>query len=234
MKKFYTVISFCISTLFFVSAEENSDKSDKEKSEKSGSFYESLVKLEIPEAFQLPEIIIGDEKAPVTLIVYSSFTCNHCCEFHTEIFPKFKKKYADTGKVKIYLRNYLDDVGALEASILVRCLCKKNPEAVLKAYHELFGNQKEWLHSKDPRKFLKEIFVKIGYKESDIENSLKNKEIPAGLMKEQQQAMQQLHIFSVPAFINESGKMHIGKITLEELEELIKPIDNNARNTVNN
>ena len=41
-------------------------------------------------------------------------------------------------------------------------------------------------------------------------------------MKEQQRAMQQLHIFSVPAFIRSDGKMHIGKITLEELEEFLE------------
>lgn len=200
--------------------EKDSDKED-------GTFYGSLIKLNIPDEFKLKDIVIGNEQAPQTLVIYSSFTCNHCHEFHTELFEKFKKNYIDTGKVKIILRQYLDDVGALEAAILVRCLCKNNANAVLDAYHQIFENQKEWMHSKEPQKFLKNLFVKQGYSADSVEQCLVDKKIPAGLMKEQQRAMQQLHIFSVPVFINENGKMHIGKITYEELEGLISK-DKNA------
>ena len=41
--------------------------------------------------------VLGDPKAPITLIEYASFTCPHCAHFHTQILPELKKKWIDTG-----------------------------------------------------------------------------------------------------------------------------------------
>ena len=140
-----------------------SESSRNDAKEEDDTFYGSLVKLEIPDSYKLKEVVIGSESAPVKFIVYSSFTCNHCRKFAMEILPKFKEKYIDTGKVKVYLRNYLDDVAALEASILVRCVGEDKGETILKMYRKIFENQKDWMRSNEPREFLKKIFIDCGY-----------------------------------------------------------------------
>jgi len=38
---------------------------------------------------------------------YASLSCTHCARFNNEVFPAFKAKYIDTGKVAYALRNSL-------------------------------------------------------------------------------------------------------------------------------
>ncbi|MCR4555589.1 MAG: DsbA family protein [Alphaproteobacteria bacterium] len=186
------------------------------------SFSENLKNLDIPDSFKLEEIVIGDENAPHTLIIYSSFSCNHCCKFHKEELPKLKKQYVDPGKLKIILRNYIDDLGALEAAILMRVFYNKSKDAIA-LYKIIFDAQKDWMKSKNPREFLKQIFIRAGYDSKVVANYLDTnnseyKKISAGLMKEQQRAMHSLQISSVPAFVLD-GRVHQGILTSEEIVE---------------
>ncbi len=60
----------------------------------------------------LPDVVMGNADAPVTVIEYASFTCRHCAAFHDENMPKLKADYIDTGKVKFIQRDvYFDQVG---------------------------------------------------------------------------------------------------------------------------
>ena len=45
----------------------------------------------------LPDIAMGAEDAPLTIIEYASFTCGHCANFHNDVFPELKSEYIDTG-----------------------------------------------------------------------------------------------------------------------------------------
>ncbi len=69
----------------------------------------------------LPDIAMGQEDAPVTLIEYASFTCGHCGTFHEENMPKLKAEYIDTGKVRFIQRDVYFDAVGLWAGILARC-----------------------------------------------------------------------------------------------------------------
>jgi len=184
------------------------------------SFSENLKNLDIPDHFKLEEIVIGDKNAPHTLVIYSSFSCSHCCKFHEKELPKLKNQYVDSRELKVILRNYIDDLGALEAAILMRIFYKESKDAV-SLYKVIFDSQKEWLKSKTPREFLKQIFVKAGYDSKLVAkyldtNNPEYKKISAGLMKEQQRAMHELQISSVPAFVLD-GRVHQGILTCEEI-----------------
>jgi protein-disulfide isomerase len=50
------------------------------------------------------DMSMGSPTAPVTVIEYASPTCPHCAHFNAEVFPAFKAKYVDTGKVRYVLR----------------------------------------------------------------------------------------------------------------------------------
>ncbi|GHT90640.1 hypothetical protein FACS1894122_01430 [Alphaproteobacteria bacterium] len=195
-------------------AEESSD--DDITIDVDDSLSEKLEKLKFPEEFQLPEVVIGRESAPITVIIYSSFTCNHCRVFHQVELPKFKKRYVDTGKVKIYLRCYLDDMAAFEAATLTRGLGKDSLSKITAAYDAIFLKQQEWSESEDQPEFLKKIFEAKGYSRKDIDACLENLKIKAGLMKEQQRAMHEFNVISMPAFIV-NGNIHQGEITCEKL-----------------
>ena len=64
-----------------------------------------------PEA--LPDMVMGNDKASVTVVEYASMTCPHCAHFQETTFPELKKRYIDTGKIRYILRDFpLDNLAA--------------------------------------------------------------------------------------------------------------------------
>lgn len=184
------------------------------------SFGSRLAKMKIPKQFRLKEIVIGNPEAKRTLTVYFSYTCPHCREFHLKEFPRFKREYIDKGLIKVIFRNFLDDQGAYEAAQVIRCVCKDDAEGYNRLSELIMNRQKEWLSSDEPAKFLVKIFNEAGVSEKQIKACLKRTDIGAGLMLEQKRAMWEIGLDSMPAFINDKGKKHIGGITYEELVNL--------------
>ncbi len=48
--------------------------------------------------------VLGDDKAPITMIVYASVTCSHCSEWFTNEWPAVKKDLIDSGKIRFVFR----------------------------------------------------------------------------------------------------------------------------------
>ena len=67
---------------------------------------------------------MGNPKAKVTVIEYGAFTCPVCAYFDQEIFPAFKAKYIDTGKVFYVYRLYPIDAADGKAWNIAVCLPK--------------------------------------------------------------------------------------------------------------
>ena len=44
----------------------------------------------------LPDMTLGSENAPNTIVEYASMTCPHCAHFQTDVFPQVKEKYIPT------------------------------------------------------------------------------------------------------------------------------------------
>lgn len=91
----------------------------------------------------VPDIALGAEDAPVTMIEYASFTCSHCAAFHEENFPRLKAEYIDTGKVRFIQRDVYFDAPGLWAGILAHC----DPQKYYPIASDLFSKQGEWLAS---------------------------------------------------------------------------------------
>lgn len=48
--------------------------------------------------------VLGDDKAPITMIVYASVTCSHCSDWFTNQWPAVKKDLVDSGKIRFVFR----------------------------------------------------------------------------------------------------------------------------------
>lgn len=66
---------------------------------------------------------IGRADAPVTLIEYASFSCNHCADWHQFVYPVLKQRWIDTGQVRLVFRNLptQPEQMSLPAAALARC-----------------------------------------------------------------------------------------------------------------
>ena len=102
--------------------------------------------------------ILGNPDAPITIIEYASLTCPHCAHFTNEVLPELKKKWIDTGKAKLVLRDYPLDEPALRAAMIARCA----PPDRFYAYTDMFfGAQDKWVTARDYRDALARL-VKLG------------------------------------------------------------------------
>jgi protein-disulfide isomerase len=54
----------------------------------------------------IPDKILGNAEAKVTVIEYASPTCPHCAAFSNDVLGPFKEKYVASGKVKFILRPF--------------------------------------------------------------------------------------------------------------------------------
>jgi protein-disulfide isomerase len=193
-------------------------KERKRRAQGQESFDENIRKLDILKARKLSEVILGNKNALRKITIYSSFTCLHCRQFHRDEFPEFKKKYVDTGRVQVCLKNYPDDKGSLQAATLLRCLGGASRQKIEMLTQKIFDKQEEWMHSSDPEQFLKNIFIDCGYKNNQIIGCLKNSSISAGLIKDKQYAMIERGINLLPAF-DFGGSIHQGILTCKQLAE---------------
>lgn len=48
----------------------------------------------------LPTPTLGASNAPVTVAGWYDYTCPHCSEWYTNVYPKLKQQYIDTGKIQ--------------------------------------------------------------------------------------------------------------------------------------
>ncbi len=89
------------------------------------------------------DMALGNPKAKVQVIEYASASCSHCAHFNETVFPDFKAKYIDTGRVHYVLKEYLTPpVQVAAASFLVaRCTGTANYFKVLDG---IFRSQANW------------------------------------------------------------------------------------------
>ena len=165
----------------------------------------------------LPDLWLGDAKAPITIVEYASMTCSHCAHFTTETLPKLKTDYIDKGKARYVLREFPLDPLAAAAAMLARCSGEKR-EAVVEL---LFQTQKTWAYGKTPLEDLTATLKQTGMGQSAFEACLNDE----ALFKKMDAVRAQGAKFGITAtptfFIN--GEKHSGDIPPGELDALLAP-----------
>ena len=122
------------------------------------------------------DMVKGADDAQVTIVEYASFTCPHCATFHKEIFPKLKKQYIVTGKVKFIYREVYFDAPGLWAGLLARCI---SPQKYFGVVDLLYNKQDKWASGSTEQEILKELFSigrQVGLEDQDINQCMQNKE----------------------------------------------------------
>lgn len=101
------------------------------------------------------DMSLGDPKALVHVVEYLSLTCPHCAHFHADVFPAFKAKYIDTGRVHFTIRELLTAPAQVAAAgfMLARC---DGGKSYFKIVDEVFRSQVRWQSGS-----IKPIFVEI-------------------------------------------------------------------------
>ncbi len=148
---------------------------------------------------------IGNPNAKVIVKVFSSLTCPHCADFHTEIYNKLKKDYIDIGEVKFEHHPFPLDLAALNAEIIIRC--QKNNDIKFKLLEEIYIKQKFWAIGSDINKIndqIKKIGSNFDLSEDKMNSCLKNNNAQDEILNQRIDAQKKYKIDSTPTiFVNE-------------------------------
>jgi protein-disulfide isomerase len=169
----------------------------------------------------LPDMVLGDEKAPVTIIEYASMTCPHCAHFQETTFPELKKRYIDAGKVRYIFREFPLDPLAGAAFMLARCAGESDKGKYYAMIDTLFRQQRTWAVEK-PIPPLLAIAKQAGFTQQTFDACLANQKVLDGIESVRQRAMKQFKVQSTPTFFI-NGSPYAGDISMEEIVKLIEP-----------
>jgi protein-disulfide isomerase len=164
------------------------------------------------------DIVLGSEKAPVTIIEYASMTCPHCAHFSNTTFPELQKRYIDTGKVRFIFREFPLDALAAAGFMLARCA---GNDKFMPIVETLFAKQPEWMVQK-PVEPLRAIAKQFGYTEQSFDQCLANQKVLDDIQVVRDRAAEKLGVNSTPTFFV-NGKKLTGDQSIEGLAKLIDP-----------
>jgi protein-disulfide isomerase len=165
----------------------------------------------------LGERALGKADAPITVIEYVSLTCPHCANFQKNVFPRVKKEYIDTGKVRFIVREFPIGRSSGNAAIANRCAPEDKYFFVL---GQFLTRQPEWV-SQDVR--LDAIFSVAksgGLTRETFDNCLSNQTMIDGL-NEVKQRGRQFGVIGTPTFFI-NGRKAQGEVTFEEIKAMIE------------
>lgn len=153
------------------------------------------------DSVSIPDMVLGDETAPVTMIEYASYTCPHCAHFHNDVFKQLKADYIDTGKVKFVFREVYFDRYGLWASMIARC---GGPEKFFGITGLIFEGQDSWVRAGGPSEIvgeLRKIGRLAGIPKDEIEACLQNEDEARALIAWYQKNAEADQIKGTPTFI---------------------------------
>jgi protein-disulfide isomerase len=171
-------------------------------------------------AARADDMSLGAAKAKVTVIEYASASCPHCAQWNAEVFPLFRAKYLDTGKVRYTLREYLTDPEAIAAAgfLLARCAGKDRYFPVLDA---VFKGQDEMVATKDVKGVLARIAQNPGgLTPAQFDACMRDTAAEKALEARVERHEHVDKVESTPTFII-NGKRTEGEMTLPELDAAI-------------
>jgi protein-disulfide isomerase len=169
----------------------------------------------------LPDLVLGNADAPITVVEYASMTCGHCANFHTKIFPTLKEKYVDTGKVRFIMREFPLDNLAAAASMLARCAGEGKTFPLISV---LFAKQDDWAFVKgDPRPELLKFAKQAGFTQESFEKCLTDQKLLDDISAVRARAVDTFGVNSTPTFFV-NGKKLTGGGTFDDFEKAFDPI----------
>jgi protein-disulfide isomerase len=161
--------------------------------------------------------VLGKADAPITIVEYASMTCPHCAHFDKDVLPGLTKKWIETGKAKLILRDYPLDEVALRAAMMARCA---PAERFYPLIDTLFETQEQWAVAKDWRGALEKTARLAGIGKKDFDACLGNKAMEDQVAQSRLVATTQLGVDSTPTFFVNGTKFQ-GAPTEEAFDQLL-------------
>jgi protein-disulfide isomerase len=179
---------------------------------------------ELAESPPYGDVVIGSDKAPVTVIEYASLTSPQCAHFQAATFPELKKRYIDIGKVRYMMREFMHDEIDATAFMLALCAGKDRYQAVVET---LLARQSDWMR-REPIPPLMAIAKQFGFTEAWVSQcwgageNLANQKLLDEIRFAHDHAEAWLRITSTPTFFV-NGKRLVGDLSIDRVAKEVDP-----------
>ena len=167
---------------------------------------------------ELP-VVYGDPKAPVTLVELSSFSCPACRHFHKNVLPSLKKKFIDTGKVKLIVVDYPLDEAALKIATMAWV---GDLERYKKLREHIFKTYDKWIMEDDYMKALYEQMFYVGMDAKACEEACDDLATQNGVIAKWYAYKAKYEFEGTPTFLVTSPDK--GEVAMDELEETLEEL----------
>ena len=164
------------------------------------------------------EIALGPPDAKVTVVEYASMTCSHCAHFTVDVWPEFKKKYIDSGKIHYVFREFPLDNLAAAAAMLARCT---GGDKTMPFIEVLFEHQKDWAFGEgNPVPKLFEFAKQAGFTQESFDKCLTDQKLLDDITNGRTRAAEAFGVNATPTFFV-NGKKLDGAPTMEAFDKMI-------------
>jgi protein-disulfide isomerase len=166
------------------------------------------------------DMSLGNASSKIQVTEYASASCAHCARFNNTVFPAFKAKYIDTGKVHYTLKEFLTPPEEVAAAgfLVARCAGKDKYFTVLDA---IYKNQAEMFQTGDFRGVLLRIAQSAGMTEEQFNKCVSDPEALKALNARVQRAINDDKITGTPTFVVNGKKIAEGEVSLAQLDAAI-------------
>jgi len=164
----------------------------------------------------LPDQVLGNADAPVTIVEYASMTCPHCANFHANTLPGIKTKYIDTGKAKLILREFPFDPRAEAGFMLARC----SKDKYYAMADVLFKQQENWVRAQDGQAALLQLARLAGFSQESFNACLTDQKLLDDIRAVRERGNAEFGVESTPTFFI-NGQKYAGSMSVDEMSAII-------------
>lgn len=166
------------------------------------------------------DMTLGDPNAKVKMVEYASLTCSHCGTFNNEVFPAFKAKYIDTGRVHYTFKEFLTPPNEVAAAgfLTARCAGKDKYFNVTDA---IFHAQQEMFTTGDMRGVLLRVAQSAGMTEEQFNACITDEAALKALNERVEKSIKVDKVNATPTFVMNGKKIKEGDISLAELDAAV-------------
>jgi protein-disulfide isomerase len=174
------------------------------------------------DAAALPDdMSLGNPQAKVTVVEYASVSCPVCGRWYKEVWPSFKAKYVDTGKIHFIYREMLvgdtdEMTAAASGFLLARCSGLGNYFKIVDAVY----NSQPGLFA-DPRGVLLNIAKSSGMTEAQFDACVRDPAALDALQKRVQANSTKDNVNATPTFVINGKSMESGYRSLADIDAAI-------------
>lgn len=164
------------------------------------------------------EFVLGNARAPVTLIEYGSLTCDYCVRFHREVVPLIKSRHINSGRVRFIYRDYPTSDEAMRGAVAARCAGSTRYYGMLDALYSSVGR---WSRAKNIDTALIQHATLLGLDPVAFRACLNDPRHVRSIEDEQRRATKEHGVLGTPTFLI-NGRVVPGIKNIDGIDALIE------------